>query len=350
MAKKKILVTGAAGFIGAALTKSLLKAGYDVVGIDNLNEYYDPSLKIDRLQDIGIDITQINIDTKQRIDNSDGSFGFYRIDIQDTNTLKSLFSHEHFDIVVNLAAQAGARYSVENPATFISNNIQGFVNILDCSRLFKVEHVLYASSSSVYGLNQNSPNCESDRVDTPVSIYGATKRCDELLAHVYSHLYGLPTTGMRLFTVYGPWGRPDMSPFIFINAILKGEPLKLFNEGKMKRDFTYIDDIVEGITRLLTFPNTNSAEKKYQFTPTVPYRIVNIGNSSPVSLLDYISEIETSIGKKAFLQSLPMQPGDVLNTYCDPQLLLNLTGFAPSTPLSTGIAKTIDWYRKYYNC
>ena len=332
----KILVTGAAGFIGFHLSIYLLKRGDEVVGIDNLNNYYDVQLKHDRLA----------------ILNNHQNFSFVRADLSDRASIDRLFAEHGFRRVVNLAAQAGVRYSIENPHAYIDANIVGFMNILEACRHHKVEHLTYASSSSVYGSNTEMPFSVHHNVDHPVSLYAATKKANELMAHTYSHLYGLSTTGLRFFTVYGPWGRPDMALFLFTRAILEGKPIKVFNNGLMRRDFTYIDDIVEGIVRVsdrIAAPNPEwNGDSPDPATSRAPYRIYNIGNNQPVELLRFIEIIENKIGRPAVKEMLPMQPGDVPATYADVDDLMRDTGFAPATPLETGISNFIDWYREYY--
>lgn len=332
----KILVTGAAGFIGFHLTIYLLKRGDEVVGFDNLNTYYEIKLKKDRLA----------------ILSNHQNFTFVQADLADRPAIEKLFADHHFDRVINLAAQAGVRYSLENPHAYIDSNIVGFMNILEACRHHKVEHLTYASSSSVYGSNTQMPFSVHHNVDHPVSLYAATKKANELMAHTYSHLYGLPTTGLRFFTVYGPWGRPDMALFLFTRAILDGKPIKVFNNGLMQRDFTYIDDIVEGVVRVsdrIAPPNRDwNGQQPDPATSRAPYRIYNIGNNRPVELLRFIEIIEKKLGKTAVKEMLPMQPGDVPATYADVDDLMRDTGFAPSTPLETGISRFIDWYRDYY--
>lgn len=349
----KILVTGSAGFIGAALSKRLLREGHKVVGIDILNDYYDPDLKIARLRDCGLPIRSLSdIAIAQSVSNSDDSYRFIRLDIADTAEIARLFEEEKFDVVVNLAAQAGVRYSIQNPAAYIHSNIDGFLNILEGCRHTGVRHLVYASSSSVYGLNGKVPFSEHDGIAHPVSLYAATKKSNELMAHCYSMLYSIPTTGLRFFTVYGPWGRPDMSPFLFMDAIFNDRPIKVFNKGNMLRDFTYIDDIVEGIARIIhVIPQGSDVWDGENPDPAVspaPYRIYNIGNSQPVKLMDYIECIERSVGKEACKEYLPMQPGDVYQTYADSSALAEATGFKPSTPLQEGIDKTVEWYRNQF--
>lgn len=347
----KILVTGAAGFIGASLCRRLLTESHEIVGLDNINDYYDPELKYGRLSELGICKSDIewNSETRSSVFTS---FRFVRMNLEDENSVEDLFVKNQFDIVVNLAAQAGVRYSIENPRAYVKSNVVGFLNILEGCRQTKVKHLLYASSSSVYGLNGKVPYSEHDSISHPVSLYAATKKSDELMAHAYSQLYGLPTTGLRFFTVYGPWGRPDMSPFLFIDAILRNKPIKVFNNGDMWRDFTYIDDIVESIARLVDKvpagnPNWNSEEMD-PAESTAPYRIFNVGNQHPTRLMDYILCIEQTIGVEAQKQMLPMQDGDVYRTWADSSALADVTGFAPATPLAAGIAKTVEWFREFY--
>lgn len=332
----KILVTGAAGFIGFHLSKYLLERGDSVVGFDNLNDYYDPKVKTDRLAIL-----------KQQ-----QSFSFVKADLADRSAVDQIFANYKFDRVVNLAAQAGVRYSIENPRAYIDSNIVGFMNILEACRHNKVDQLVYASSSSVYGSNTSMPFSVHDNVDHPVSLYAASKKANELMAHTYSHLYGLPTTGLRFFTVYGPWGRPDMALFLFTRAILAGEPIKVFNNGLMRRDFTYIDDIVEGIARVtdrIAQPNPEwDGDKPDSATSKAPWRVYNIGNNKPVELLRFIEIIEEKTGKKAEKILMPMQPGDVPATYADVDALMRDTGFAPNTPLEEGVGRFVDWYRDYY--
>lgn len=333
----KILVTGAAGFIGSALSLKLMARGDVVVGIDNLNSYYDVSLKEARLSRL---TTQSN-------------FTFNKLDVGDRQGMTDFFRAYSFDAVVHLAAQAGVRYSIENPHAYIDSNLVGFCNILEGCRHAGVKHLVYASSSSVYGANVKLPFSEHDNVDHPVSLYAATKKANELMAHTYAHLYGLPCTGLRFFTVYGPWGRPDMALFKFTRGIMEGIPIPVFNHGKMIRDFTYIDDIIEGVVRATDSPaqpDPNwSGERPDPATSRAPYRVYNIGNNRPVELMRYISVLEDNLGKKAVLDMLPMQPGDVPATYADTTLLANDVGFRPDTPVEIGVAKFVEWYRTYYN-
>ena len=334
----KILVTGAAGFIGMHVAKALLERGDHVVGIDNLNDYYSVQLKLDRLKQL------------EPFEN----FSFQKIDIADTQAMQSLFDEGKFDRVVHLAAQAGVRYSLINPMAYVQSNLVGFANILEQCRHHNIEHLVYASSSSVYGANKKVPFSESDNVDHPVSLYAATKKSNELMAHTYSHLYRLPTTGLRFFTVYGPWGRPDMSPWLFTSAILEGRPIDVFNHGKMRRDFTYIDDIVEGTARVLDrVPQANPEYDRTDPDPAssdAPYRVYNIGNHRPVELVEFIETIETSLGREAAKNLLPMQPGDVEATYADIENLKADVGFSPKTALSDGLGRWVTWFRGYTRC
>lgn len=333
----KVLVTGAAGFIGFHVSQALLARGDEVVGIDNLNDYYEVALKDARLA---------QLTPHER-------FRFIRMDIGDRVAMADLFETEGFEKVVHLAAQAGVRYSLENPHAYADSNLVGFLNILEGCRQTHVKHLVYASSSSVYGANESMPFAVHDNVDHPVSLYAATKKANELMAHSYSHLYGLPTTGLRFFTVYGPWGRPDMSPFLFVRAILEGKPLKVFNHGKHRRDFTYIDDIVDGVIRVLDHvaaPNAQwSGLKPDPASSAAPWRLYNIGNSQPVELLDYINHIEQALGKTTHKELLPLQPGDVEHTYADVKQLKLDTGYAPSTPIQSGIQRFVNWYKDFYN-
>ncbi|PKH67650.1 NAD-dependent epimerase [Flavobacterium sp. ALD4] len=333
----KILVTGAAGFIGFHLVESLIRNGNDVVGIDNINDYYDVNLKYSRLEESGINRGLISENKELVQSDIYPKYRFAKIDITDLERLVKLFEKEKFTHVVNLAAQAGVRYSLLNPHAYVLSNIVGFVNLLECCRHNKIEHFLYASSSSVYGANAKIPFSEEDRVDHPVSLYAATKKSNELMAYSYSHLYDLPTTGLRFFTVYGPWGRPDMAPMLFADAILKGEAIKIFNNGEMQRDFTYIDDIVEGIVRSLTVLSVK--------TPKAA--IFNIGNSKPVPLMDFISIMEDCLGKKAIKQYLPMQDGDVKITYADTSNLSKSINYQPRVDLLEGVTKFSNWFLNY---
>jgi len=332
----KILVTGAAGFIGSSLAIRLLERGDEVVGIDNLNDYYDVNLKLARLERIR--------DYKR--------FKFIKLEISDRTAVEELFVREKFQRVMHLAAQAGVRYSITNPHAYIDSNIIGFMNILEGCRYNAVEHLAYASSSSVYGANTNMPFSIHNNVDHPVSLYAASKKANELMAHTYSHLYKLPTTGLRFFTVYGPWGRPDMSLFMFTRNILEGKPIDVFNYGNHRRDFTYIDDIVEGVIRVIDKPAQANAswasENPDPGTSLAPYRVYNIGNNNPVNLLAFIETLEKCLGKEAKKNLLPLQPGDVPDTYADVSDLVNDLGYKPGTLLETGIRNFVEWYKNFY--
>lgn len=348
-----ILVTGAAGFIGSYVVRRLAERGDSVTGLDSINSYYDPALKFARLAGAGI--AQGEAESWYRFATSSvygDRYRFIRMNLEDTDAMRMLFANGRFDAVINLAAQAGVRYSITNPHAYIRSNIDGFINILEGCRDNGVGHLVYASSSSVYGLNGKVPFSEHDGIAHPVSLYAATKKSDELMAHAYSKLYGLPTTGLRFFTVYGPWGRPDMSPFLFMDAILHDRPIKVFNNGDMWRDFTYIDDIDEGIVRITdVIPQGNPGWDPGTADPatsTAPYRIYNIGNSTPTRLMDYISCIEEATGREARKEFLPMQAGDVYRTYADSSALAGATGFRPCTPLKDGIACTVAWFREFY--
>lgn len=341
---KKILVTGSAGFIGSNLVKELLKINEEVniIGFDSVNDYYDVSIKEYRLAEI-----EKLAESKPKC-----KYTFIKGNLADKALIEKIFTENKIDIVVNLAAQAGVRYSITNPDEYIESNIIGFYNILEACRNHPVEHLVYASSSSVYGGNKKVPFSTDDKVDNPVSLYAATKKSNELMAHTYSHLYGIPSTGLRFFTVYGPWGRPDMSPFLFADAMLHGRPIKVFNNGDMLRDFTYIDDIIEGILRVIDhIPTSNqdwSAQNPDPSSSTAPYKIYNIGNSHPVKLMDFIQAIEGAIGHPAEKIYLPMQPGDVYQTNADTSALQNELGFKPDKPIKEGVQETIDWYRSFY--
>jgi len=332
----KILITGAAGFIGFHLSTLLLDKNYQVIGIDNLNDYYNPKLKEDRLAILG----------------QNNNFIFHKVDLKDKAEVDKIFEAYRPEYVINLAAQAGVRYSIKNPYAYVDSNLVGFMNILEACRNYPVKHLLYASSSSVYGGNKVAPFSTNHNVDHPVSLYAATKKSNELMAHTYSHLYGIPTTGLRFFTVYGPWGRPDMAYFSFTKDIIEGNPIKVFNYGKMERDFTYIDDIVEGIYKLLDVipkPNSDWDETKDDIsTSFAPYKIYNIGNNQPVQLMKFINILEEKIGKKANKIYMDMQPGDVLRTYADVSDLEKEIGFKPSTSIEEGLGKFVDWYKEYY--
>ena len=347
----KILLTGAAGFIGSAVVEQLVKEGNDVVGIDNINDYYDSTLKFDRLEALGIGKDSHNWGKAVKSDKW-RNFTFIRTDIKDKEQISDIFEKGHFDSVVHLAAQPGVRFSITHPQAYIENNVNGFLNILEGCRNTNVKHLVFASSSSVYGLNGKTPFSESDSAVHPVSLYAATKKSNELMAHAYSYIFGLPVTGLRFFTVYGPWGRPDMSPFLFMDGILNKKPIKVFNNGDMLRDFTYIDDIVKSVTRIIkVIPQCNKnwdTSNPDAASSCAPYRIYNVGNQNPTKLLDYISAIEDEIGEKALKQMEPMQPGDVYQTFADSSALAEATGFTPNTSLKDGIHKTVTWYRKYY--
>lgn len=334
--KEKVLVTGAAGFIGFHLSQLLIKQGYQVIGIDNLNDYYDVNLKYGRLE----------------ILEKEEEFTFYKMDLKDKADIDNLFEKYKFDYVINLAAQAGVRYSLINPYAYVDSNLIGFVNILEACRHNPVKHLLYASSSSVYGGNKVAPFSTEHQVDHPVSLYAATKKSNELMAHTYSHLYKIPTTGLRFFTVYGPWGRPDMAYFSFTQDILSGKPIKVFNYGKMERDFTYIDDIVEGITRLLPLaPKANPEwdETKDKLSESfAPYKVYNIGNNQPVQLETFISVLEDKLGQKAEKNYMEMQPGDVVRTYADTTDLEQAINFKPKTSIEEGLGKYVEWYKDFY--
>lgn len=348
----KVLVTGAAGFIGFHLIRSLLERGEEVVGLDSINDYYDVCLKFARLAECGIG-SEASEWTREISSTRYSSYRFIRMKLEDRENLAKLFEAERFDVVVNLAAQAGVRYSLTNPYAYIDSNILGFMGVLENCRHAGVKHLVYASSSSVYGLNERMPFSTNDSVDHPISLYAASKKANELMAHSYSHLFGLPTTGLRFFTVYGPWGRPDMALFIFTKAILEGRQIDVYNNGHMKRDFTYVDDIVSGIRGVLDTPPKGDPEwsglTPNPATSKAPYRIFNIGNSTPVPLMDFIKEIEKNIGKPASLNFLPMQDGDVPATWADVSPIRAETGYSPKTKVPEGIAAFVAWYRRYYN-
>ena len=334
----KILVTGAAGFIGFHVSKKVIDLGFEVYGIDNLNAYYDVRLKLDRLKELGIDTQSELFMRQQEVKSGNNeSFRFSQMDLVDEHRLDHLFLKEKFDAVINLAAQAGVRYSIENPKAYIQANVVGFMNILEACRSNQIKHLIYASSSSVYGNQQKVPFSQKDRVDNPISLYAATKKSNELMAHVYSHLYGLKTTGLRFFTVYGPWGRPDMAPFLFTKAILSETPIKVFNNGDLMRDFTYIEDIVKGIIEVLI---TDKIQENYN--------IYNIGNNTPVKLLDFIQAVEGVCNKKAQLDFYPMQDGDVYQTFADIEDLKAVTGYIPKVKINEGIQEFVNWYKAYF--
>jgi UDP-glucuronate 4-epimerase len=339
----KILVTGAAGFIGFHLVQALINIGNEVVGIDNINDYYDVNLKYARLKKTGINQEWIS-DNKKLIESTlNKNYQFAKIDLTDIKRLEELFEKEQFTHVVNLAAQAGVRYSLENPHAYIQSNVVGFVNILECCRNYKIKHLVYASSSSVYGANAKIPFSEKDRVDHPVSLYAATKKSNELMAYTYSHLYNLPTTGLRFFTVYGPWGRPDMAMFLFTDAIENDQPIKVFNYGKMERDFTYINDIVEGVQHVVN----KSLEERIERNEL--YKIYNIGNNNSLRLLDFIKEIEINLGKEAKKTMMVIQPGDVERTWANVDPLIKDYGYKPNTSIKDGVKEFVEWYKIFYN-
>lgn len=332
-----ILITGVAGFIGFHIVSQLMNNGNIIIGIDNINNYYDVSLKHDRLKEIGIDTISESELIKSKLD---PNFFFQKMDISDRLAIETLFYNHKFDVVIHLAAQAGVRYSIENPHAYINSNIVGFMNILEGCRHNLVKHLIYASSSSVYGMNAKVPFSEDDQVDNPLSLYAATKKSNELMAHTYSHLYKLPTTGLRFFTVYGPWGRPDMAPMLFAKAITEGKPIKVFNNGDMKRDFTYIDDIVNGVISLI--------DKLPIYQDKPPYQVLNIGHSSPINLIDFIHTLEDQVGKRTILDMYPMQLGDVEITYADTTRLFERIGYKPNTQLKEGVLKFVKWFKYYY--
>jgi UDP-glucuronate 4-epimerase len=339
-----LLITGAAGFIGSRTCEKLSDYGYNVTAVDNINDYYDTKLKHSRLAKLGISSNTLcnTAEVNYAYSSCFPCLRFQKTDLCDNEGMNSLFKDGSYDIIYHLAAQAGVRYSLTNPQAYISSNIQGFINILELARHYQPEHLIYASSSSVYGLNTVTPFSENDPVNNPVSLYAATKRSSEIFAYTYSYLYSIPTTGLRFFTVYGPWGRPDMAPFIFAQSIIEGKPINLFNNGNMKRDFTYIDDVVEGLLRILDhIPRGNTED-------TTPTALYNIGNGKPVELLDFLGLLEKNLGKKAVINFSPMQAGDVKETWADCSALERDTGFSPHTPLSLGIKNFVEWYKEYY--
>jgi UDP-glucuronate 4-epimerase len=336
LAYQKVLVTGAAGFIGFHLARRLLNDGCQVVGADNMNPYYEVALKEARLGVL----------------KDESNFTFFKLDLSDRKQLEDIFGGMGFDVVVNMAAQAGVRYSIENPYAYVDSNLVGFVNLLECCRHNRVKHLVFASSSSVYGANTKMPFSVHHNVDHPVSLYAATKKANELMAHTYSHLYRLPCTGLRFFTVYGPWGRPDMALFLFTRAILEDQPIKVFNHGKMQRDFTYIDDIIEGVVRVMgSLPEANPewrGDAPDPGTSSAPYKVYNIGNNNPVELIKFIEVIEDALGKKAHMEFMDLQPGDVVATYADVDDLMENVGFKPQTPIEIGIERFVEWYKDFY--
>jgi len=346
-----ILVTGTAGFIGFHLAKALSERGDEVTGLDNINEYYDVELKYARLRETGIKTEKIKYNEIQKSTRYQ-QYSFIKLDLNDRDGLFKLFEKKRFDAVCHLAAQAGVRYSLKNPYVYLNSNINGFLNILEACRIYNVNNLCFASSSSVYGLNQSLPLNTDDNVDHPVSLYAATKKANELMAHSYSYLYNIKTTGIRFFTVYGPWGRPDMALFIFVSNILRGKPIEVYNYGKMRRDFTFIDDIVEGIILVMDNPakpiKALDGENLSPSSSTAPYRIYNLGSSSPIELIDFIKEIENKLRRKAIKNMLPLQPGDVKATYADTQSISNDLGYHSKTSIKDGISSFISWYKNYY--
>ncbi|WP_456462587.1 GDP-mannose 4,6-dehydratase [Lutibacter sp.] len=345
MNKKKVLITGMAGFIGHHLAKLLIKSNFEVVGLDNINDYYDPSLKLARLQDLGFNTDKIEYNKLLQNKN----IAFIKLDLTDLDNVKQLFKNQHFNYVVNLAAQAGVRYSLENPHSYVDSNITGFLNILESCRAYPVEHLVFASSSSVYGLSEDIPFQEDNCTDHPLAMYAASKKANEMMAHSYANLYNIPCTGLRFFTVYGPWGRPDMALHIFTKAMVEDKEFEVFNNGDMSRDFTYVGDIVESVKRLLPLP---PKENNPEFNPKKPvssksskaYQIFNIGNNSPVALMDYVHAVEKALGKKGKIVFKPMQPGDVQSTYANVESLFNYIGFKPKTTIEEGIKAFVDMY------
>jgi UDP-glucuronate 4-epimerase len=340
-----ILVTGAAGFVGFHLAKRLLAEGHTVTGVDSVNDYYDVNLKYGRLAELGIAGNAVKSKAYP-------GFAFYKYDLCDRQNLETLFRENNFEIVINLAAQAGVRYSLQNPQAYIDSNIQGFMNILELCRAYKPKHLIFASSSSVYGLNKKMPFSVQDHTDHPISLYAATKKSNEVMAHTYAHLFGIPSSGLRFFTVYGPWGRPDMAYFGFTKKIVEGQSIDVFNQGDLMRDFTYIDDIVEGIVRLIVkVPAPDADFDNFNPDPSTsyaPFRIYNIGNNTPVKLMDFIETLEDAIGKKAVKNFLPMQAGDVYATYADVAALADVTGFHPETSIKDGLGRFVAWYKDFY--
>ncbi len=350
--RKKILVTGSAGFIGFHLVNGLLSEGHEVIGIDNINDYYDIKLKLGRLNVSGIDANQVDYNKKLTSTKND-TYSFVKLDINDRENLKSLFETSNVNVVVNVAAQPGVRYSLINPYAYGESNLLGFLNILENCRNYEIEHLVFASSSSVYGLNETIPYSIKDNVDHPISLYAATKKANELMAHSYSHLFRLPVTGLRFFTAYGEWGRPDMAYYLFTKAIYEGKEIKVFNNGNMERDFTYIDDVVGGIVKVAESPaKVNPKWSGISPDPsssTAPFRLYNIGNNKPVRLMDFIEEIENTVGKKAIKQFLPMQPGDVSKTWADISDIEKDFGYKPETTINVGIPRFVNWFKEFHN-
>jgi UDP-glucuronate 4-epimerase len=348
---KRVLITGTAGFIGFHLAGKLVELGYDVTGLDSINDYYDVDLKYDRLKEAGIPREQVSYNTIVQ-SRKHKNYRFIQLRLEEREKLFDLFAGQRFQVVINLAAQAGVRYSLTHPQVYIDSNITGYLNVLEACRHHPVENLIYASSSSVYGLNKRMPFAVSSNVDHPVSLYAASKKSNELMAHTYSHLFGIPTIGLRFFTVYGPWGRPDMALFLFTKAILEGKPIQVFNRGHMERDFTYVDDIVGGIREMVDRPPAPSPEWDPESpdpsASSAPYRIHNIGNSSPVKLMQFIEALEKELGLEAQKELMPIQPGDVEKTWADVSALKKEYGYNPGTPVETGIRKFVEWYRGYY--
>lgn len=347
----KVLVTGSAGFIGFHLSNRLIEDGFEVVGLDSLNDYYEVSLKYDRLAEAGIDLRQTTYNKLLKSRKCE-RYSFIHLNLEDKDDLEKLFREHQFDYVVNLAAQAGVRYSITNPSAYIEANIVGFANLLECCRHHNIKHLVYASSSSVYGLNEEIPFKTDHSVDHPISLYAATKKSNELMAHVYSHLYKLPTTGLRFFTVYGPWGRPDMAMFLFTKAIIEDKPIQVFNNGELERDFTYIDDIIDGVIKVINHPAEPdpewSGKNPRPSSSKAPYKLYNIGNQKPVKLTAFIEAIEKKLQKKADKIMMPMQPGDVYRTYADTSRLTQELGYQPKISVEEGVSNFIDWYLEYF--
>lgn len=348
----KILITGVAGFIGFYLSEYLANRGDEIIGLDNINDYYDVSIKYGRLKSLGIEKSDIEYN-KLILSSKFRNFSFIKLNLEDKENIEKLFKKENFDKVINLAAQAGVRYSLINPQAYINSNITGFLSILECCRNYEIKHLTYASSSSVYGLNEKQPFSSKDNVDHPVSLYAASKKSNELMAHTYSHLFGIPTTGLRFFTVYGPWGRPDMALFIFTKAILENRPIDVYNYGKMERDFTYISDIIQGIVKVNDNPpkgNKNwNSKNPDPSSSKAPYKIYNIGNSKPVELMSFVKTIEEELGIKAHINLLPIQPGDVPATYADVTDIAETLGYKAEVSVKEGIRNFINWYKEFYS-